>query len=226
MKLTRIFLTLFLACAVVPAYADDAADVAKSLTVRTFSFKHKAPEAAAAVIKPLMSSEGSVSIQASSNAIVVSDRPENLKSISAAIAQFDVAPQLFRLDVKVVLAGRVNGTPAVPVDLKDVAAKLAILKFNSFESLGNASVDGREGENGMFDLASGYRSDFKLGEFDPASGSVRIVDFRLLRVQKDQVTALMKTTLNLRLGQTVILTATRLPESQRAVMVVLTAKRP
>ena len=224
MKLTRILLAIFLACAVLPLHADDAPDAAKSLTVRTFSFKHKTPEAAASVIKPLMSAEGSVSIQA--NAISVSDRAENLKSVAAAIAQFDVPPQLFRLEVKVVVAGRVNGTPAVPADLKDVAAKLAILKFNSFESLGNASIEGREGENGMFDLASGYRSDFRFGEFDPASGSVRIADFRLLRVQKDQATPLMKTTLNLRLGQTVILTATRLPESQRAVMVVLTARKP
>jgi hypothetical protein len=226
MKLSRLFLAIFLACAVIPAYADDAPDAAKSLTVRTFSFKHKTPEAAATVIKPLMSSEGSVSIQANTNAIVVTDRAENLKSIATAIAQYDVAPQLFRLEVKVVLAGRVATPPAVPADLKDVAAKLAILKFNSFESLGSASFDGREGENGLFDLASGYRSDFRFGEFDPASGSVRVADFRLLRVQKDQATPLMKTTLNLRLGQTVILTATRLPESQRAVMVVLTARKP
>lgn len=208
------------------ALADPAPDAARSLTVRTYSFKHKEAAKAAGVIKALLSSEGTISIQPASNSIAVTDKPEQLKAISAAIAQFDVAPQAFRLDVKVVAAGRVDGNPAVPVELKDVAAKLAILRFNSFENLGQANVDGREGENGAFDLTTGYRADFRFGEYDAASDTVRISDFRLLRVVKDQATPLMKTTLNLKPGQTVILTATRLPQSQRAVMLILTARRP
>jgi len=208
------------------ALADPAPDAARSLTVRTYSLKHKEAAKAAGVIKALMSSEGTISIQPASNSIAVTDKPEQLKAISAAIAQFDVAPQAFRLDVKVVAAGRVDGNPAVPVELKDVAAKLAILRFNSFENLGQANVDGREGENGAFDLTTGYRADFRFGEYDAASDTVRISDFRLLRVVKDQATPLMKTTLNLKPGQTVILTATRLPQSQRAVMLILTARRP
>jgi hypothetical protein len=226
MKLFRVILMMLLLPLAGSALADDAPDAAKSLTIRTFSFKQKAAEKAAAAIKPLMSSEGTISIQPASNSITVTDKPANLKAIAAAIAQFDVAPQSFRLDVKVVSAGRVDGNPAVPAELKDVAAKLAILKFNVFENLGVAAFDGREGENGSFDLASGYRTDFKFGDYDAASDSLRVTDFRLLRVVKDQATPVLKTTLNLRLGQTVILTATRLPQSQRAVMLVLTAHRP
>ncbi len=228
MKLFRLplMMLLFLSLGSGRALADAAPDAAKSLTVRTYSFKHKEAAKAASVIKSLMSSEGTIVIQSASNSIAVTDKPESLKAISAAIAQFDVAPQAFRLDVKVVSAGRVDGNPAVPVELKDVAAKLAILKFNAFENLGQANVDGREGENGAFDLKSGYRADFRFGDYDAASDTLRISDFRLLRVVKDQATPLMKTTLNLKPGQTVILTATRLPQSQRAVMLVLTARRP
>ncbi len=228
MKLSRLplMMLLLLSLGSVRMLADPAPDAAKSLTVRTYSFKYKEAAKAAAIIKPLMSSEGSIAIQPASNSIAVTDKPETLKGISAAIARFDVAPQAFRLDVKVVAAGRVEGTPAIPAELKDVAAKLAILRFNAFENLGQANVDGREGENGAFDLKTGYRADFQFGDYDAASDTLRIADFRLLRVVKDQATPLMKTTLNLKPGQTVILTATRLPQSQRAVMLVLTAHRP
>jgi hypothetical protein len=226
MNTTRAVLAVFLmALFAGSAFADDAADAGKSLTVRTFALKHKEIERAAAIIKPLMSAEGTIALQPSSNAIAITDRSENLKAISAALAQYDLPPQSFRLQVRVVAAGRASGTPAVPADLREVAAKLAILKFNDFQNLGQAAVEGTEGGAGAFNLDSGYRADFKFGEYDAATDSIRVSDFRLLRVQGDQAAQIMKTTLNLKLGQTVILTATRLPESQRAVMLVLTARR-
>src|SRR5688572_802750 len=96
-RLMICFVALFLAA--VPAFADAAAPAAdsagKSLSVRTFQFKHKSAEAAAAAIKSLRGVEGSVSI--TSTGLVVSDTPENLKKIAEAIAAFDVPPQSFRL---------------------------------------------------------------------------------------------------------------------------------
>ncbi|HJT16949.1 MAG TPA: secretin N-terminal domain-containing protein, partial [Thermoanaerobaculia bacterium] len=77
-----------------------------SLSVHTFSFKYKDAAKAAEMIKPLMSSEGSVSIQPSSNALVVTDRAENLKAITKALTDFDVPPQPFRVIVRLVGAGR------------------------------------------------------------------------------------------------------------------------
>jgi hypothetical protein len=71
----------------------------------------------------------------------------------------------------------------------------------------------------------GYRADFRFGEYDPASDSVQLADFKLLRLEGDQLAPLLKTTLNLKLGQTVIIGATRQPQSQRALMMVVTAQR-
>jgi hypothetical protein len=45
------------------------------------------------------------------------------------------------------------------------------------------------------------------------------------RLEGEQLTQLMKTTLNLKLGQTVILSATRDANSGRALMIVVSAKR-
>lgn len=207
------------------AFADDAAAGAKSLSVRTFTFKYKDADKAAAMIKPLMSSEGTVSMQASTNALVVTDRPENLKAINKALTEFDLPPQAFRIVVRLVGASRGEGGPRVKDETKDIAPKLAMLGFNSLEDLGSADVAGREGDPGIINLASGYRADFKFGEYDPASDSVQISDFRLSKQQSDQLTPLLKTTLNLRIGQTYILGATKAPKSQRALMIVLVARK-
>ena len=206
-------------------YADDAGKDGKSLSVRTFTFKYKDAEKAAAVIKALLSAEGSMSIQASSNALVVTDRPENLKTVAKALNEYDAVPQAFRLVVRVIAASRASGSPKIPDDLKDIAPKLAMLRFNALEDLGSADFAGREGDPGILTLNSGYRAEFKLGEFDPASDSVKIADFRLSKLQNDQLTSLLKTTLNLRLGQTYIVGATKAPQSQRALMIVLVARR-
>ncbi|HMC20279.1 MAG TPA: secretin N-terminal domain-containing protein [Thermoanaerobaculia bacterium] len=208
------------------AFADDAAAGAKSLSVHTFTFKYKDADKAAAMIKSLLSAEGSMSIQPSTNALVVTDRADNLKTITKALTEFDVAPQAFRLTVRLVGASRVEGTaPKVADELRDLAPKLAMLRFNALEALGSADVAGREGDPGIVTLPTGYRADFKFGEYDPASDSLKVSDFHLSKLQNDQLTSLLKTTLNLRIGQTYIVGATKAPQSQRALMIVLVARK-
>jgi hypothetical protein len=207
-----------------PALAD-AADVGKNLSVRTFQLRHKQADKAAAILKPLMSAEGSWSVQPAANALVVTDLPENMKKIAAAIAKFDSGAQSVQLSIRLVSASRGAAADGrVSRDLADVASKLALLRYNILDSVGSADVDGNEGEPGIAEL-NGYRADFRFGEYDPASDSIQLADFRLARLEGDQLAPMMKTTLNLKLGQTVILGATKQPDSQRALMIVVTAKR-
>lgn len=222
-RLLTIALTLLLVAG--SAFADDAADAGKSLTVRTFQFKFKKAENAASVIKPLMSAEGAISIRSSGNSLVVTDQPENLKKIAAALADFDVEAQAFRLSVRLVAATRSGANEGrVPAELKDVASKLALLRYNALDNIGSAEVLGKEGEPGEIDL-TGYRADFKFGEYDAASDSINLTDFKLSRLEGDVLSPMMKTTLNLKLGQTVIISAQKQAQSNRALMIVFTAKR-
>jgi hypothetical protein len=222
------FCLLALVVLAAPAFADaaaDAADVGKSLSVRTFQFKHKQVEKAAAVIKPLLSAEGSMSIQPSANSLVVTDAPENLKKIARVLQEFDAPVQPFRLAIRLVSAGKVTGDgDRVPDELRDVAPKLGLLRYNSLELIGAAEVLGKEGDPAVIDL-DGYRADFAFGDYDPLSNSIKVSDFRLSRLEADQLVPMMKTTLNLRLGQTVIVGATKQAQSQRALMIVVSAKR-
>jgi hypothetical protein len=209
----------------VSAFAEPAA-VGRSLSVRTFQFKHKQADKAAAVIKGLMSADGSMSIQPTANSLVVTDAPENLKKIATALADFDSVAQPFRLSIRLVSASRApNGaSPKITDDVKDVAPKLSLLRYNVLEGLGSADVAGKEGEPGVVEL-NGYRAEFRFGDYDPASDSIKISDFKLSRLEGDQLAPMMKTTLNLKLGQTVIIGATKQPQSQRALMIVVAARR-
>ena len=227
MNLKRITLILMaFLLAGVPAFAEPApAADGKAVTVRSFSFKYKEADKAAAIIKPLMSSEGSMSLQPSNNALVVTDHPDNLKSIAKALADYDAPAQSFKLSIRLVTASRVDGAgPRVRKDLEDVAAKMAMFRYNSFESAGEANVEGKEGDGEVVDL-SGYRADFRIGEYDPASQSIQVSDLTVSRLQNDQLSQLLKTTLNLRIGQMYVLGAAKDPKSQRALLIVITARR-
>jgi hypothetical protein len=232
MKLKPILLMISMTLALCgAAFAEPAAAAAgdkAGLAVHSFSFKFKQADKAAAAIKPLMSPDGSMAIQPSTNSLVVTDRAENMKAVAKLIADFDKEPQSFHLYVRIVGASRVEGNPKIADDLKDVARKLAILPYNSFENVGEATVQGKEGDPGLIDMQSGYRADFRFGEYDPASDSIAVKDLQIARLtgaQRDQLSSLLKTSLNLTIGQTYILGAAKAPQSQRALMIVLVARR-
>jgi hypothetical protein len=229
MNLKRITIMLIaLAFAAGTAIGEPAPEGRVPLSVRSFTFKTKEADKAAAAIKNLLSAHGSMSIQPSTNALVVTDHPENLKAITKALADFDTQSPTHQINISIrlVAASRVEAGPRTPPhDLEDVAAKMAMFRFNNFESAGEANVDGKEGDAEVVDMPTGYRAEFKIGEYDPASDSVKVSDFHLSRLQKDQLTSLLKTTLNLRIGQMYIVGASKTAQSQRALMIVITARR-
>jgi hypothetical protein len=222
-RILTLMMALFLVTALgAESVFADAADVGKTLTSKTFVFKHKQADKAANVIKGILSAEGSMSIQPAANSLVVTDLPENMKKIAAAIAAFDAPAQALQLSIRLVSASR-GAVNKVDPAAADVASKLA-LRYNVLESIGAAQASGREGEPGVVTI-DGYRADFRFGAYDPAADSVQVVDFKLFRAEGDQLAPLLKTTLNLKIGQTVIIGAAKQPQSQRALMIVVTAQR-
>jgi hypothetical protein len=161
-KRAVLMVAVVLSCVVAQADVEMAAGSggAKALTVRSFQFKYVDAGRAAEAIKSLVSNEGSISIQPSTNALVVTDRPDNIRDIAAMLARFDVPAQPFKLRIRIVGAGRVEGSGRVPESLRDVAPKLSLLRFNSFDDLGDATAEAREGDPAIVDLPSGYRADF------------------------------------------------------------------
>ena|SRR5687767_2822271 len=225
-KLHLTILVLFFAAG--PAWAED--DAGASLRTRSFRLSYRTPERAAAVVRPLISAEGSVSIQPGTNTVVITDRPENLAGVAKALEQFDAPARPFRVELKVVAVSRAESPAAVPEDLKDLSQKLgAVLRFNSFEKMAEFNAEGKEGDVLLnLQVSDSYRADMTFGEHDPVKDVVRLQDVQISRVppggQGTVEPLLKRTSLNLKVGQTVILGAQR-PESNRALMFVLVARR-
>lgn len=197
---------------------------AKSLSVRTFQFKFKSADKAAGVIKSLLSGDGTMSIQPKANSLVVTDHAENIKAVANAISEYDAAPRAVKLNVRLIAASK-SETASRPVEeLKDLARSFSMMGFNSLDSLGSANVESHEGEGGTINLADGYRAEFHFGEYDPASDTIQLADFRISKLKDDQLTEIYKTTLNVTVGQTVVLTVAR-PKGQRALSVAFVARR-
>ena len=93
-------------------------------------------------------------------------------------------------------------------ELRDIESKLTLLRYNVIEPVGAAEVTGKEGEPGLVEL-NGYRADFKFGEYDPASDSVQLGEFRLSSLSVDQIDPILKKKLNINLGLTVIFVSTK-----------------
>src|SRR6185503_8684338 len=106
------------------------------------------------------------------NSLVVTDLPENMKKIAAALATFDAPAQALQLSIRLVSASR-GAEAKVDPAVADVASKLALFRYNVLESIGAAQANGSEGQPGVVTL-NGYRADFRFGEYDPASDSVQV----------------------------------------------------
>lgn len=221
---------ILLALLIAPALLAAPAAADEPLAARTFQFRYRDASQAAVVIKPLISASGSVSIQPSTNTLVITDSPAVLLEIAKALRAYDAPPQAFRIEVKLVAASRA-AAPAPPVaeDLREIASKLSgVLRLNRFEKLGEVSARANEGEPVLTGLDTVYRAEFEIGEFDPVSQTIRLEQFRLTRLPEgsgDVLQLLKPTTINMRLDQTHVIGASRLPNSDRILMLVLVASR-
>lgn len=202
------------------------AQAEKALVAKSFDLRHKDPEKVASVIKPLMTENGSVSMQPGRKLLVVTDTEEALSQIAAVIGQYDMPPRIYSVDLKLVSAGREANPQPVPKGMEDLAEKLSgVLRFNSFRRIGEISASGEEGDSSVVSF-DGYRASFDFGEYDPVSRTLRISEFRLDRTSGENAdsTPLLKTSLNVGIGQTVILGAARQPNAGRALMIVVRAR--
>src|SRR4029078_9492694 len=77
---------------------------AADASVRVFVLKYKRVEEAALLIRPHLSDSASVTLTQKLNAMTVTDREENLKTIAKVIADFDGPPRGFTFAIKLVRA--------------------------------------------------------------------------------------------------------------------------
>jgi hypothetical protein len=194
-----------------------------------FSLERKSVFDALNVVRPLLSTQGSVELDPTHGTISVRDNLSALSRVSTAIRAFDRENRPVQVGVSLILAETAKISPVRPSTgiAPDLLVRLRqLLRFDNFSLLAQSQITSREGEAVVYDMAQGYRLSFELG----ASGDdsrIRLAGFRMVRALPGQPEhELLRSVVNLGLGQPLILGLTRDEAADRALMLVLRYERP
>ena len=195
---------------------------------RTFEVKYKDPAELASVIKPFLGAGGEVLPGASARVLVVRDTPDVLDKVAAFLARYDVAPKQIRLDLHLFLA---NGTARqegeIASELAQVVAKLkALFRYKRFSLLASGTATISSGKRCLMGLEGPERSLARITidrvEYVEADGGVIRLEGFGLSGPPPGVT--LSTTLNVPLGEFVVVGRGSVKGPEEAVVVVVKAE--
>ena len=182
------------------------------LVVQVFNLKFRTMDEATAVVRPLLSPEGSILILPSSRSLTVKDTPASVERVGRALAAADLPPRALFFSVSL-LQGSSGLTPGVVVrDAAEVVAAGERLKkmFNlgGYVVLDSVQVQGVEGDSVGFAIAKDYRLDFRLERSNDAAVA-RLKDLVLSRRReegsKKVFRDVLRTSINVSRGQPFVL---------------------
>ena len=202
---------------------------ASEATVRVFVLKYKRVEEAALLIRPHLSESASVTLAQRLNAMTVTDREENLKTIAKVIAEFDLPPRGFTFAVKLVRARADAPAGTMAREIGGLGAKLkSMFQFNDYTLIDSATSQGVEGRPISYRLGDEYILTFTIG---PAGGGDELLlsPLSLSRLKKDEQgrpypVLLYRTSVPLTLNQTLVLGASKEEGSKNALILILLAQ--
>lgn len=200
-------------------------DAGERLTLHAYTLSHRRAEEAADQVRGLLSPRGTVTVQAEGNTLVVRDTVAALLAIVPALRAFDHPSRSLELEILVVRAyrGRV-GIPVGPRPPEELTAKLRkLLNYGTYQLVAETKLPTREGEEVTYQVGDTYSVGFRVGDLTP-DRSVKLHDFRLFRDQADE--PLIRTNLVLFMDKTYSLGFSKSEESETALMVVITCRRP
>ncbi len=209
----------FLAAALPLTAADEAA-------VKVFMLKYKRVEEAALLIRPHLSPAASVTLTQSLNAMTVTDREENLKTIAKVLAGFDLPPRGFTIAVKLVKARADVPAGTISGEIGGLGAKLkSLFQFNDYALIDSAVLRGVEGEGVSYRLGEDYQVSFTIGR--SSFGEVLLLSpFVLSRMHKNEQgrvvpVQLYRAPMSIELNQTLVIGASRDEASKSALILIL-----
>jgi len=204
--------------------------------VKVFTLKFRKVEDALAVLRPLLSDVSdsravSVVLETNLNSLTVRGTPARVEQITQAVAAFDVP--LRAIDIAVTLlrsAGeRARGvqTANVSEEIRGIGEKLKkLFNVTDFNRLDSVVVQGIEGQRVTYALRGGYRLEFLL-EPSRDGKEVQLRDLSLERVRREAGKeirgGILRTSINVNLGQPYILGVGRDESAPDKLFVVISA---
>jgi hypothetical protein len=199
--------------------------------VFAYTFRHKTAAEALALVRPLLSKEGTIELQPESNTLVVRDTLAALGRIVPTLRAFDRPPQPLRVQVMIVRASTqvVSGVPEAKTKTKALPAWLEerlrdLLRWDHYTVLAESGFDTREGQDVSDEVGELYGVSFRLGNVFE-NERVQLRDFEIWHSGRKEAKPLLRATLNLWLGKPKVLGLANSESSKEALMVVLTCKR-
>jgi hypothetical protein len=239
----REVLEILLAAAVsagVPVGAADApaavATVADPVSARAYEVKFKSLADAAELVSPLLTPQGSVTLQPRLRTLTVQDRVSVLDRVASLLQSFDVAPRNVEIAMSLFLgtdrreqeAGRIIPPSSMTRDVRGIAETLGdFTKWNAYEPLGGRAVTGVEGGRVTVSLSEEYRVAYDIDTV--RDQSVKLTNFVLQRITrgadgKEKVQDVYSASVVLPVGRMLMLGAAQNPESKRALFLTLQAR--
>ncbi len=200
--------------------------------VRVFTLRHRKAEEAFLVVRPLLTSRGSLVLQPALNALTVRDAGRAVELAARAVESFDVPPRAFAVSVALFRATNSPAQRAAPTpiaeQLRGVGARLRkLFSFTDYTPLDEVVLQGLEGEPVSWNLGGSYRIDFLL-EAGNGDEVVRLRNLVLVRVRRDEkgretVRDVARTSINLKMREPFVLGVGREEGGSAALFLVLSA---
>jgi len=205
------------------------------VVVRVFALKHRSPEEALVVVRPVLTEGASVVMQAKGNTLTVRDSAAAVERAARTLAQWDLPPRRIDLTVTLLRAstggnGRAEG-PDGADQIPGVGERLRkLFRFTEYARLDAAVVQGVEGQKVAYVLGGGYRLEFQI---DPAPDpqQVRLKGLFFERIRRapgpgvvEHRSDILRTTINVSLGQPYILAVGKDEAAAGALILVFNGK--
>lgn len=209
---------------------------ADPVSARAFEVKFKSLSDAAELVAPLLTAQGSMTIQPRLKALTVQDRVSVLDRIGPLLQSFDTAPRNVEISMSLFLgtdrreqeAGRVIPPTTMTRDVRGIAETLGdFTKWNSYEPLGGRAVTGAEGGRVTANLSEEYRVVYDVETVQDQS--VKLTHFVLQRLShgadgKEKAQDVYAADVVLPVGRMLMIGAAQNPESKRALFLTLQAR--
>jgi len=210
--------------------------VSDPVSARAYEVKFKSLADAAEVIGPLLTPQGTVTLQPRLRTLTIQDRVSVLDRVASLLASFDVAPRNVEITMSLFLgtdrreqeAGRIIPPSSMTKDVRGIAETLGdFTKWNAYEPLGGRAVTGVEGGHVTVNLSDEYRVAYDIDTV--RDQSVKLTNFVLQRVTRgtdgrEKVQDVYSASVVLPVGRMLMLGAAQNPESKRALFLSLQAR--
>jgi hypothetical protein len=219
-KALALAAAMALFAAALPLTAEDQA------VVKVFALKYKRVEEAALLIRGNLSPSASVTLAPRLNAMTVTDREENLRTIAKILAEFDKPPRSFTVAVKLVRARSDVPAGTMSKEIGGLGAMLAsYFHFNDYELIDSAVLRSSEGQEAACRLGDDYQVSFTIGR-SSFGQTLLLSPFVLSRMKKDAVkgaapSQLYRTAMAVEPNQTLVVGASRDEASKTALILIL-----